>query len=74
MVAAGAVAKKWLKEKYGTEFRGCMTQVGDLPIAFESWDHVPHNPFFAPVADVAALEDYMDGFRKNLNAPPDMRD
>ncbi len=64
MVAAGAVAKKWLKEKYGTEFRGCMTQVGDVPIAFESWDHVPHNPFFAPVADVAALEDYMDALRK----------
>jgi chorismate synthase len=64
MVAAGAVAKKWLKEKYGTEFRGCMTQVGDVPIAFESWEHVAHNPFFAPVADVTALEDYMDALRK----------
>ena len=64
MVAAGAVAKKWLKEKFGTEFRGCMTQVGELPIAFESWDHVPNNPFFAPVADVQALEDYMDALRK----------
>ena len=64
MVAAGAVAKKWLKEKYATEFRGCMTQVGELPIAFESWEHVPHNPFFAPVADVQALEDYMDALRK----------
>jgi chorismate synthase len=64
MVAAGAVAKKWLKVKYGTEFRGCMTQVGDVPIAFESWEHVPHNPFFAPVADVSALEDYMDALRK----------
>ncbi|WNO03214.1 chorismate synthase [Rhodoferax mekongensis] len=64
MVAAGAVAKKWLKEKYGTEFRGCMTQVGELPIAFESWDYVPNNPFFAPVADVQALEDYMDALRK----------
>ena len=64
MVAAGAVAKKWLKEKYGTEFRGCMTQVGTLPIAFESWEHVSHNSFFAPVADVQALEDYMDALRK----------
>jgi chorismate synthase len=64
MVAAGAVAKKWLKEKYATEFRGCMTQVGELPIGFESWDHVPHNPFFAPVADVQKLEDYMDALRK----------
>ena len=64
MVAAGAVAKKWLKEKFGTEFRGCMTQIGDQSVAFESWDHVPHNPFFAPVADVTALEDYMDALRK----------
>ncbi|TAH13102.1 MAG: chorismate synthase [Curvibacter sp.] len=64
MVAAGAVAKKWLKEKYATEFRGCMTQVGELPIGFESWDHVPNNPFFAPVVDVQKLEDYMDALRK----------
>jgi chorismate synthase len=64
MVAAGAVAKKWLKEHYGTTFRGCMTQVGELPVAFESWEHVPNNPFFAPVADVSALEDYMEALRK----------
>ncbi|APW37402.1 chorismate synthase [Rhodoferax koreense] len=63
-VAAGAVAKKWLAEKYGLVFRGCMTQIGDIVIPFESWDHVPNNPFFAPVADVAALEDYMDSLRK----------
>ncbi len=64
MVAAGAVAKKWLKEKFGTEFRGCMTQIGDKAIGFESWSHVPNNPFFAPVADVQGLEDYMDALRK----------
>ncbi len=64
MVAAGAVAKKWLGQKYGTVFRGCMQQIGDLPIAFESWDHVPRNPFFAPIADVAELESYMDSLRK----------
>ncbi len=63
-VAAGAVAKKWLKEQFGTEFRACMTQLGELPIAFESWEHVPHNPFFAPQADAQALEDYMDALRK----------
>jgi len=64
MVAAGAVAKKWLYEKYGTTFHGCMTQIGDIAIAFESWDHVPNNPFFAPVADVSALEAYMGELRK----------
>jgi chorismate synthase len=64
MVAAGAVAKKWLFERYGTVFRGCMTQIGELPIGFESWDFVPNNPFFAPVADVSALETYMNALRK----------
>ena len=64
MVAAGAVAKKWLKAQFGIEFRGCMTQIGEMPIGFESWEHVPHNPFYAPVADVSALEAYMDSLRK----------
>jgi chorismate synthase len=64
MVAAGAVAKKWLRAQHGTQFRGCMQQVGDIAIPFESWDHVPNNPFFAPVADVSHLEAYMDSLRK----------
>jgi chorismate synthase len=42
-----------------------MTQIGEVAIGFESWDHVPHNPFFAPVADVSALEDYMNALRKS---------
>ena len=64
-VAAGAVARKWLKEKFGTQFRACMTQMGELPIPFESWEHVPHNPFFAPVADVGRYEQYMEALRKS---------
>ncbi|WP_394756688.1 chorismate synthase [Rhodoferax sp.] len=64
MVAAGAVAKKWLAEHYGTVFRGCMTQIGELPIPFESWDFVPDNPFFAPSADVSALASYLEALRK----------
>src|SRR5262245_43061513 len=65
MVGAGAVAKKWLREQYGTSFRGCMTQLGEIEIPFESWDHVPNNPFFAANASVIArLEDYMDALSK----------
>jgi chorismate synthase len=64
MVAAGAVAKKWLLEQYGTTFQGCMTQIGEVQIPFESWEHVPQNPFYAPVADVSALEAFMDALRK----------
>jgi chorismate synthase len=63
-VAAGAVARKWLQQQFGTRFRGCMQQVGDVAIGFESWDHVAHNPFFAPIADVSELEAYMDRLRK----------
>ena len=63
-VAAGAVAKKWLKDKFGTTFIGCMTQLGEHPIGFEDWAHVPHNPFYAPIQDVAHLENYMDSLRK----------
>ncbi|MFM2263299.1 MAG: Chorismate synthase, partial [Pseudomonadota bacterium] len=62
-VAAGAVAKKWLKAQFGTTFQGCMTQIGELQIPFEDWRHVPNNPFFAPVADVSQLEDYMNALR-----------
>jgi chorismate synthase len=65
MVAAGAVAKKWLAFQYGTVFRGCMSQIGEVEIPFEAWEHVPRNPFFAPVADVSRLEAYMDALRKS---------
>ena len=65
MVAAGAVAKKWLQQQYGTAFRGCMTQLGEIEIPFEGWEHVPSNPFFAANASsIQQLEDYMDALRK----------
>lgn len=64
-VAAGAVARKWLHEKYGMQFYAYMTQLGALDIPFESLAHIEQNPFFAPVADTAALEQYMDRLRKS---------
>jgi len=65
MVGAGAVAKKWLKEQYGTTFRGCMTQLGETAIVNEGWEHVGNNPFFAcNVSQIEALEAQMDALRK----------
>jgi len=65
MVGAGAVARKWLKQVYGTEFRGCMTQLGDIDIPFEGWQHVGQNPFFAAnTSKIAELEAYMDDLRR----------
>ncbi|MEY8876425.1 MAG: chorismate synthase [Leptothrix sp. (in: b-proteobacteria)] len=65
MVAAGAVAKKWLRERHGTTFIGWMTAVGEVEIAFEDEAHIPNNPFFAPnVSDIARLEAHMDALRR----------
>lgn len=66
VVGAAAIAKKWLREKYGTTFKGCMSQLGEIAIPFESWNHVPNNPFFAANASILPqLEAYMDQLRKD---------
>ena len=65
-VGAGAVARKWLREHHGIGLRGGMAALGDIEIAFEGWQHVPENPFFAPNASqIAQLEDFMDRLRKD---------
>ena len=65
IVAAGAVAKKWLHLHHDIVIRGCMQQVGEVAIPFASWGDVPANPFYAPnAAVVPQLEAYMDQLRK----------
>jgi chorismate synthase len=64
-VAAGAVAKKWLHEQYGTVIRGYLAQLGPIEVDFKSWNSVGENSFFAPDPEaVAGLETYMDDLRK----------
>lgn len=68
-VAAGAIAKKYLKETCGVEIKGYMAQLG--PIKYENfdWSEVENNPFFFPdVNKVQELEDYMDALRKEGNS------
>ena len=65
MVAAGAVAKKWLREQRGTTFAGWMSALGEIEIPFEDESQVALNPFFAPsAAIVPTLEAHMDALRK----------
>ena len=65
MVAAGAVAKKWLLAQYGTTFVGWMSALGEIEIPFDSAAHIANNPFFAPNADIVPqLEAHMDALRK----------
>ena len=64
-VAAAAIAKKWLNEKYGVVIRGYLSQLGPHEVPFKSWDAVDGNPFFvADPAAVAKLESFMDELRK----------
>ncbi|MFA7350414.1 MAG: chorismate synthase [Methylotenera sp.] len=63
-VAAGAIAKKWLKQRFGVTIRGYMSQLGEIEIPFETWDVVNDNPFFSPNATVLPqLEAYLDKIR-----------
>jgi chorismate synthase len=68
-VAAGAIAKKYLKEKCGIEIRGYLAQLGPIKAEKLDWDQVEQNPFFCPDADkVVEMEDYMDALRKEGNS------
>ncbi|QCI22558.1 chorismate synthase [Buchnera aphidicola] len=45
-VAAGAIAKKYLKNKYGITVRAYLSAMGNIKCPFKSWDEVEKNPFF----------------------------
>src|SRR5580765_7690344 len=65
-VAAGAIARKWLGERYGVSIRGHLVQLGPRLIPFEDWAHVDANPFFVANASIVPeLETFMDALRKS---------
>jgi chorismate synthase len=65
-VAAGAIARKWLKERCGVSIRGWMSQLGTIEIPFSDAGESGRNPFFAPdAAIVPRLEAYMDALRES---------
>ncbi|HEY1329527.1 MAG TPA: chorismate synthase [Casimicrobiaceae bacterium] len=65
-VAAGAIARKWLDERYGVRIRGHLTQLGPNVVPFEDWKYVDENPFFVANASVVPeLESFMDRLRKS---------
>ena len=65
MVAAGAVARKWLHAQRGVSFLGWMSALGEIDIPFVDEAQIALNPFFAPnAAVVPQLEEHMDALRK----------
>ena len=68
-VAAGGIAKKYMRECYGIEVRGYLAQLGPIKLALHDWQAVGDNPFFCPdPARVGELEQYMDALRKEGNS------
>jgi chorismate synthase len=65
-VAAGAVARKWLREHFTVVIRGHLTELGPHRVPFKGWEHVDANPFFAANDEIVAeLEAFMDALRKS---------
>lgn len=63
-VAAAAIAKKWLREKLGTEIRGYCAQIGEHVLPLNDWSLVETNPFFCgDAAIIPTLEAYIDRLR-----------
>ena len=68
-VAAGAIARKYLHERYGVTIRGYLAQLGPIKTELKDWDEVERNGFFCPDASkVPELEAYMDALRKEGNS------
>lgn len=64
-VAAGGIAKKYLKEQAGIEIKGYLSQLGPIRIEKIDWDIIDSNPFFCPDADkIEEMAAYMDALRK----------
>ncbi|WP_043887852.1 chorismate synthase [Methylophaga thiooxydans] len=80
-VAAGGIAKKYLKQQFGIEIQGYLAQLGPVVIEKHDWSHMEKSAFFNPDPDKETdIENYMKslkgdsiGARVNViakNVPP----
>lgn len=70
-VAAGAIAKKWLKNRHGVSVRACITQIGEivLPENVFDWSVVEGNDFFWPnAAQCKELDAYLVDIRRQKDS------
>lgn len=64
-VAAGAIAKKYLKQQYGMKIQGFVSQIGLIKLEFQSFEATSQNPFFSPnLEQVPELETLINSIRK----------
>ncbi|NRB42364.1 MAG: chorismate synthase [Pseudomonadales bacterium] len=68
-VAAGAIAKKYLKDVHGIEIKGYLSQLGPIKVEKIDWSIVYDNPFFCPDADkIPEMEKFMAALNKEGNS------
>lgn len=68
-VAAGAIAKKVLKQTWGIEVRGYLSQLGPIKVEKVDWDQVEQNAFFCPDVDkISEMENFMQALNKEGNS------
>lgn len=64
-VAAGAIAKKYLSERYNVSITGYLAQMGAIKAEVIDWEQVNKNPFFCPdAAKVKQMEALIDSLRR----------
>jgi chorismate synthase len=64
-VAAGAIARKYLRERLGVEIRGYLSQLGPIELGATDLGSIEDNPFFcADPSRVGELETFMDELRE----------
>ncbi|NMG28320.1 chorismate synthase [Aromatoleum evansii] len=64
-VAAGAIAKKFLKQRFAVQIGGYVAKLGSISADHIDWDEIGRNPFFFPDANkIPQLERYLDSLRK----------
>jgi len=65
-VAAGGIAKKYLRDRYGIEIQGYLAQLGPVKIEKLDWEHLENSAFFCPDPDKEKdIEDYMKALKGN---------
>lgn len=65
-VAAGAIARKLLREKWGVTVRGCLAGIGSIELPIQDWSAVNDNPFFTAAPDkVTDIERYIEELRRD---------
>ena len=68
-VAAGSIAKKYLKQTHGIEIKACVSQIGDIKAQDYNWDEVENNPFFFPdTSKLEALDELIRGILRQKDS------